>query len=94
MAAKKGGETKAPPEISPYVVSVLLAGFGLWCFYDGWLNSSPEMQEHLLFNRILSFVLLPWAVYDFRKVRRREKEGRTASNQEGGIGTENSGSQS
>lgn len=63
---------RAPPEISPYVLTALLAGFGFWCFYDGWLNADPKMQEHLLFNRILSLVLLPWAAVDFVRTRKRE----------------------
>lgn len=72
MASNKTGAGNSPPEISPYVVSVLLAGFGLWCFYDGWISSAPEMQEHLTFNRIASAVLLPAAAWDFWRVRKRE----------------------
>lgn len=64
---------RKPPEISPYVFPALLAGFGLWCFYDGWITSSPEMQDHLLFNRIGSGVLLPWALWDFLRQRRRQR---------------------
>ena len=56
------------PEISPYVFTVLLAGFGLWCFYDGWLTTSSSMQEHYLINRVVSAVLLPWAGIDFWRV--------------------------
>ncbi len=67
---------RQPPEISPYVFPVLLAGFGLWCAYDGWLTTDPEMLEHTLFNRVAAGVLLPWAVYDFLRVRRREREQR------------------
>jgi len=59
------------PEISPYVFPVLLAGFGLWCFWDGWISNNPAMQEHFLFNRIGSAVLLPWALWDFLRVRKR-----------------------
>jgi len=59
-----------PPEVSPFLFPFLLAAFGLWCFYDGWITSDPEMQKHALFNRVVSIVLLPWAVYDFLKVRR------------------------
>ena len=65
-------ETKRP-EISPYVFPVLLAGFGLWCFYDGWLSSNPAMAEHATFNRIASAALLPWALWDYLRVRRRER---------------------
>ena len=42
----------APPQISPYVFPAILAGFGLWCAYDGWLTADPEMLKHQLFNRI------------------------------------------
>ncbi len=69
MADKK--PAKAAPEISPYVFPILLAAFGLWCFYDGWLSTNPEMQEHALFNRVGSVVLLPWAAYDYWRIRRR-----------------------
>lgn len=61
------------PEISPYVFPVLLAGFGLWCVYDGWLSASPEIQKHLLFNRVTGAVLSVWALVDFRRLRRRER---------------------
>jgi hypothetical protein len=74
MADKAPPDKNRPPEISPYVVSVLLAGFGLWCLYDGWFNSSPEMAEHLTFNRVGSVVLPAWAAWDFWRVRKREKE--------------------
>ncbi len=62
-----------PPQISPYVFPVILAGLGLWCFYDGWLSSAPEMQEYLLFNRIGSVVLLSWSLADYVRTRRFEK---------------------
>ncbi len=67
------GPAGKPPEISPYLFPALLAGFGLWCFWDGWFNMDPKMQEYLLFNRIGSAVLIPWAIWDFVKVRRRER---------------------
>lgn len=73
-------EDKAP-EINPYVFTVLLAGFGLWCFYDGWLTTDPAMKEHYLINRIVSGVLLPWAGIDFWKVwNYKKKEGSADSN--------------
>jgi hypothetical protein len=74
MSNKKPEIEKKSPEISPYVFPVLLAAFGLWGFYDEWLTSNSEMQEHLLFNRIASGVLLPWAAYDFLKVRKYERK--------------------
>ncbi|WP_310601312.1 hypothetical protein [Desulfobulbus sp.] len=63
----------APPQISPYVFPVLLAGLGLWCLYDGWFTTDPEMLKHQLFNRIASGVLLVWAVIDFIRTRKRDK---------------------
>jgi hypothetical protein len=33
------------------------------------------MQEHALFNRIGSAVLLPWALWDFLRVRKRLGRG-------------------
>jgi hypothetical protein len=64
---------RSPVEIGPYVFPALLAAFGLWCGWDGWFSSDPAMQEHLLFNRIASVILIPWAAFDFRRARQREK---------------------
>ena len=65
-------EEKTPKQIgiNPYIFTALLFSFGAWCFYDGWFTSDPDMQEHLLFNRVLSLILIPWSIYDFFKVRR------------------------
>ena len=64
-----------PPKLSmnPYIFTGLLFFFGAWCFYDGWLTTDPDMLKHQLFNRVLSFVLLPWSVYDFFKVKKTYK---------------------
>ncbi|MBU1340845.1 MAG: hypothetical protein KKD66_04345 [Proteobacteria bacterium] len=62
-----------PPVMSPYVFTILLIGFGLWCFWDGWLTTDPDMLEHATFNKVLSVVLLPWGIYDFFKIRKRQK---------------------
>ena len=76
-------ETKppAPPQISPYVFPVLLAGFGLWCFYDGWISVDPDMMKHQTFNRIASGVLLLWAgrkISSLGQIRARPYRARTA----------------
>ncbi len=71
MASEK--KTK-PPEIGPYVFTTVLAFFGLWCLYDGFFTTDPDMREHLLFNRITAGVLLPWALIDFFRTRKREKK--------------------
>ncbi|WP_022668819.1 hypothetical protein [Desulfospira joergensenii] len=67
-------KTPRPPQMSPYVFTFLLLGFGLWCFWDGWLTSDPEMAEHALFNQVLSAVLIPWAIWDFFKVKKKYKK--------------------
>jgi threonine/homoserine/homoserine lactone efflux protein len=72
----------SPPQISPYVFPVLLAGFGLWCFYDGWISTAPEMLKHVTFNRIASGVLLLWAGLDFLRTRRQEKAEQAEKNSE------------
>jgi len=77
----------APPLISPYVFPVLLAGFGLWCLYDGWFTTNPKMLEpfNQWFNRIASGVLLTWSVVDFIRTHKRDKAEQaeqTARNQE------------
>jgi hypothetical protein len=84
MSKKTSEKKNKPPEISPYVFPALLAGFGLWCFYDGWLTSNIEMQEHALFNQVLSVVLLPWAGIDFFKVRKSERNHKENNESEPG----------
>ena len=71
---KKGKETrKGPPEINPYVFTVLLFLLGSWCVYDGWITTDPGMQEHRLFNQVIGAVFLPWSVYDYFKVKKALK---------------------
>lgn len=69
---EKPKERSAPPEMSPYLFPLILALMGVWCFYDGWISSSPDMQEHFMFNRVASGILLPWALIDFIRTRRLE----------------------
>lgn len=63
-----------PPEISPFVFPAILAFFGIWCLYDGWLTADPEMQKHLLFNRIAGGILVPWAIIDFIRTWKKEQK--------------------
>lgn len=70
---EKPKDRSAPPEISPYIFPLILAVMGAWCFYDGWLSVNPDMQEHVLFNRVGSGILLPWALLDFIRTRRQAK---------------------
>ena len=76
MSNEKPDDEKQSSEISPWIFPVLLAAFGLWCFYDGWLTSNPKMEDYRLFNRITSGILLPWAAYDFLKVRRYTRKNK------------------
>ncbi|NOX34089.1 MAG: hypothetical protein GXP56_10195 [Deltaproteobacteria bacterium] len=69
----KKNEKSAVPQMSPYVFTFLLIGFGAWCFWDGFLTTDPEMLEHASFNKVLSVILLPWGIYDFFKIRKRQK---------------------
>lgn len=65
-----------PPAMNPYIFTGLLIGFGLWCFWDGFLTSDVEMQEHATFNKVLSIFFLVWGVYDFFKIRKRQKKAK------------------
>lgn len=70
---KNKSKPAAPPAMNPYVFTVLLIAFGLWCFWDGFLTSDPEMAEHATFNKVMSVALLSWGAYDFFKIRKRQK---------------------
>jgi hypothetical protein len=70
---EKKGKTLKPPQMSPYVFTLLLMGFGFWCFWDGWLTTNPDMAEHALMNQVLSAILIPWAIWDYFKVKRGYK---------------------
>ncbi|WP_321494564.1 hypothetical protein [uncultured Desulfobacter sp.] len=76
-------QTPSPPQMSPYVFTFLLLGFGLWCFWDGWLTTDPEMAEHALFNQVLSAVLIPWGIWDFFKVKKSKKNNNRATDTRG-----------
>lgn len=74
---KKKENQNPPPEISPYLFPLLLGVFGVWCVYDGFFSSDPDMQEYMLFNRIAGCVLIGWSVIDFFrtwKIDRAEKK--------------------
>ena len=80
---KSKAKLPPPPQMSPYVFTLLLLGFGLWCFWDGWLNKDPEMVQYALFNQVLSAVLIPWAIWDFFKVRKFKKNNNRAAGSRG-----------
>jgi len=68
------------PMISPYVFTVLLLGFGLWCLWDGWLAADTGMSEAaLILNRVVGVVLTLWAAWDFYKLRKKASAKRERS---------------
>lgn len=71
------------PILNPYVFTVLLLAFGLWCLWDGWLAKETGMADYAVtMNRVASLVLIPWAVWDFYKLRKKaaaEKETDSSS---------------
>ena len=67
-------ERPTPPEISPYVLPLVLAVMGVWCLYDGGFSSNPDMQEHIVFNRLASVALLIGAIASFFRIRHVEKQ--------------------
>ena len=71
---EKNSLKPAPPRMSPYIFTLLLIGFGLWCFWDGWFTNDPAMAGHAIFNRVLSGILLPWGIYDYFKLKKSEKK--------------------
>lgn len=65
-----------PPQMSPYVFTLMLLGFGFWCFWDGWLTTNPDMAKHAMFNKVLSAILIVWGIWDFFRIRKRSKSGK------------------
>ncbi len=71
MAGDSQKTARKPPEISPYLLTWILAGLGLWCLYDGFLSTDPGMQSYAWFNRIAGVLLSAAAVVDFRRMRKK-----------------------
>ena len=71
MSSNKNNSKNKPPEFHPYIVPALLLGFGLWCFWDGWISADAGYK---LFNRIASVLLIGWAIVDFYIWRKRLKK--------------------
>jgi hypothetical protein len=69
---KKQPKQQQPPALGPYFLSVFLFALGLWCVYDGWFTTDPEMFRHMDFNRIMAFIFIPFAIFDFIRTRQKE----------------------
>lgn len=74
MPYKENSKVRKPPVIGPYVLTWLLIGLGLWCIYDGFITTAPDMQKHMWFNRITGVLLLCGAVADFFRLRKKLKK--------------------
>ena len=74
MPSKESRKARKPPEIGPYVLTGLLIGLGLWCIYDGFITTDPDMQKHMWFNRITGVLLLCGAAADFFRMRKKLKK--------------------
>lgn len=70
-----------PPAIGPYFFPTLLFFFGLWCVYDGWFTTDPEMLRYKTFNQIMSVVFLGWSTYDVLHTRRMMQKLKSKSSQ-------------
>ena len=73
------------PLYHPLFLPVLMVGFMLWFFWDGFITTDPEMLEHQTFNRVFfgitllfSLRFVPRGIREFRE----EREEREAATQE------------
>jgi len=62
-----------PPAIGPYFFPVFLFLLGLWCVYDGWFTTDPEMLRHQTFNRIMGAVFVPWSIINVVRAWKAEQ---------------------
>jgi hypothetical protein len=69
------------PLYHPLFLPVLLVGFMLWFFWDGFMTSDPDMLKHQLFNRVsfgitLLFCLrvVPRGIREFLEERRAAED--------------------
>ena len=77
--SEDGQKRRGPPPnplYHPLFLPVLLVGFMLWFFWDGFLTTDPDMAKHQVFNRV-SFVVtllfclrvVPRGIREFRVER-------------------------
>ncbi len=77
---------RKPPEISPWLLTWVLAGFGLWCLYDGFITTDPGMQKYLWFNRVMGILLSGAAIWDFLRMRKKmELKAKAAKDNQTGL---------
>lgn len=73
MSEENKPQQQQPPAIGPYFFPVLLFLLGLWCVYDGWFTTNPDMFRHQMFNRIVAAIFVPWSVIDFVRTWKSEQ---------------------
>ena len=61
-SAESPEEQVTTPFDHPFFLPILLVGLMLWFGYDGFLNTDPDMLEHVTFNRVGFGVLLVGAI--------------------------------
>jgi hypothetical protein len=62
-ASDTADEETSSPFDHPAFLPVLLWGMAVWFGYDGWFNQSPDMLEHVTFNRVGFAILVVLALY-------------------------------
>ncbi|MBN1927930.1 MAG: hypothetical protein JW764_00080 [Chlorobiaceae bacterium] len=85
MSEEKKQPQQQPPAIGPYFFPVLLFILGMWCVYDGWFTTDPDMLKHQTFNRVVAAVLVPWSIYDFVRTRKSEQARKSKEGMEKNI---------
>ena len=67
------------PLYHPLFLPVLMVGFMLWFFWDGFITTDPDMLEHETFNRVLFGVTLLFSLRFVPRGIREFKEEREAA---------------
>ena len=70
------------PLYHPLFLPVLMVGFMLWFFWDGFITTDPEMLKHETFNRVLFGVTLLFSLRFVPRGIREFKEEREAADRE------------
>ena len=83
-------QQKQPPAIGPYFFPVLLFLLGLWCVYDGWFTTDPDMLKHQTFNRIVAAIFVPWSVIDFFRTWKIEQAQKAKKNTDKDVNSDDS----
>ena len=77
-------EPTQTPFDHPLFLPVILGGLMLWFFYDGFINTDPEMMEHRTFNQV-GFAVLSVATswFGWKGVKEMRQISAAAANRDG-----------